>query len=156
MTFHKICAHFCSKWSLVGYGTGAFCDSWIRSIIRACGFIWWVDTELAWLNWLFTYICHSCFTDIGSRSLIGKTAWTALNRCVSILRWWHITNYPHFNFTVVLCLFCDNVIFNYFNYQVLEVNMALTWLYISRNFPIRLHGPIKAVVCPSASVVTLM
>ena len=26
------CAHFCSEWSLVGYGTGAICDLWIRSI----------------------------------------------------------------------------------------------------------------------------
>ena len=26
------CAHFCSEWSIVGYGTGAFWDLWIRSI----------------------------------------------------------------------------------------------------------------------------
>ena len=26
------CAHFCSEWSTVGYGRGAFWDSWIRSI----------------------------------------------------------------------------------------------------------------------------
>ena len=25
------CAHFCSEWSIVGYGTDAFCDLWIRS-----------------------------------------------------------------------------------------------------------------------------
>ena len=27
------CAHFCSEWSIVGYGTGAFWDLWIRSIV---------------------------------------------------------------------------------------------------------------------------
>ena len=26
------CAYICSEWSIVGYGTGAFCDLWIRSI----------------------------------------------------------------------------------------------------------------------------
>ena len=26
------CAHFCSEWCIVGYGTGALCDLWIRSI----------------------------------------------------------------------------------------------------------------------------
>ena len=26
------CAHFCSEWSIVGYGAGAFWDLWIRSI----------------------------------------------------------------------------------------------------------------------------
>ena len=26
------CAHFCSEWSIVGYGTGAFWDLWIWSI----------------------------------------------------------------------------------------------------------------------------
>ena len=26
------CAHFCSEWSIVGYGTGAFWDLWIRSV----------------------------------------------------------------------------------------------------------------------------
>ena len=26
------CAHFCSEWCIVGYGTGAFWDLWIRSI----------------------------------------------------------------------------------------------------------------------------
>ena len=26
------CAHFCSEWSIVGYGAGAFWDWWIRSI----------------------------------------------------------------------------------------------------------------------------
>ena len=26
------CAHFCTEWSIVGYGTGAFWDLWIRSI----------------------------------------------------------------------------------------------------------------------------
>ena len=26
------CAHFCSEWSIVGYGTGAFWDLWIRLI----------------------------------------------------------------------------------------------------------------------------
>ena len=26
------CAHFCSEWSILGYGTGAFWDLWIRSI----------------------------------------------------------------------------------------------------------------------------
>ena len=26
------CAHFCSEWSIVRYGTGAFWDLWIRSI----------------------------------------------------------------------------------------------------------------------------
>ena len=29
-----ICAHFCSEWSIVGYGTSAFWDLWIKSIIR--------------------------------------------------------------------------------------------------------------------------
>ena len=28
------CAHFCSEWSIVGYGTGAFRDLWIRWIVR--------------------------------------------------------------------------------------------------------------------------
>ena len=28
------CAHFCSEWSIVGYGTGAFWDLWIRSITQ--------------------------------------------------------------------------------------------------------------------------
>ena len=27
------CAHFCSEWSIVGYGTGAFWDCWSRSIL---------------------------------------------------------------------------------------------------------------------------
>ena len=27
------CAHFCSEWSLLGYGTSAFWDLWIRSIV---------------------------------------------------------------------------------------------------------------------------
>ena len=26
------CVHFCSEWSILGYGTGAFWDLWIRSI----------------------------------------------------------------------------------------------------------------------------
>ena len=30
------CAHFCSEWSIVGYGTDAFWDFWNRSI----GFVW--------------------------------------------------------------------------------------------------------------------
>ena len=28
------CAHFCSEWNIVGYGTGAFWDLWIRSIVN--------------------------------------------------------------------------------------------------------------------------
>ena len=29
------CVHFCSEWSIVGYGTGRFWDLWIRSIFQA-------------------------------------------------------------------------------------------------------------------------
>ena len=28
------CAHFCSEWCILGYGTGAFWDLWIRSILN--------------------------------------------------------------------------------------------------------------------------
>ena len=28
------CAHFCSEWSILGYGTGAFWDIWIRPITK--------------------------------------------------------------------------------------------------------------------------
>ena len=33
LLFHIQCAHFCSEWSILGCGTGAFWDMWIRSIV---------------------------------------------------------------------------------------------------------------------------
>ena len=35
------CAHFCSVWSIVGYGKGAFWDLWIRSITVLHAQLWW-------------------------------------------------------------------------------------------------------------------
>ena len=35
------CAHFCSEWSIVGYGTGAFWDLWNWSIGRTCQNLYW-------------------------------------------------------------------------------------------------------------------
>ena len=40
---HSECAHFCSEWCIVGYGTGALLDLWIRSILgrkAAASIIW--------------------------------------------------------------------------------------------------------------------
>ena len=39
------CAHFCSEWSIVGYGTGAFWDLWIRSIAP-------VPVKQPWMIWI--------------------------------------------------------------------------------------------------------
>ena len=41
------CAHFCSEWSIVGYGTGAFCDLWIRSILALLLFLFTL-TDSVW------------------------------------------------------------------------------------------------------------
>ena len=47
------CAHFCSEWSIVGYGTGAFWDLWNWSIYmkllayQCGGFHWWL-THWGW------------------------------------------------------------------------------------------------------------
>ena len=38
-------AHFCSEWSIVGYGTGAFWDLWIRSIAP-------VPVKQPWMIWI--------------------------------------------------------------------------------------------------------
>ena len=34
------CAHFCSEWSIVGYGTGAFWDLWNWSILVTATVLW--------------------------------------------------------------------------------------------------------------------
>ena len=34
------CAHFCSKWCIVGYGTGAMWDLWIRSTVLTISQHW--------------------------------------------------------------------------------------------------------------------
>ena len=47
------CAHFCSEWSIVGYGTGAFWDLWIRSFLH---------TALPWLKLCINHNFNS--TDI--------------------------------------------------------------------------------------------
>ena len=47
----KKCAYFCSEWCIVGYGTGALWDLWIRSYIRdliTCG----LAGEISWIT------CH--------------------------------------------------------------------------------------------------
>ena len=41
------CAHFCSEWSIVGYGTGAFWDLWIRSIVALLLFLFTL-TDSVW------------------------------------------------------------------------------------------------------------
>ena len=44
------CTHFCSEWSIVGYGTGAFWDLWIKSIWRLyC--IATAEIEVSWDRW---------------------------------------------------------------------------------------------------------
>ena len=61
---HK-CVHFCSEWSIVGYGTGAFWNLWIRSIDHHCVCKWWeaitrhtghqhIEAETRWPPWLQT------------------------------------------------------------------------------------------------------
>ena len=52
------CAHFCSEWSIMAYGTGAFWDLWIRSIVHclpscyiAAGWhccIFYHDMQISW------------------------------------------------------------------------------------------------------------
>ena len=45
------CAHFCSEWGIVGYGTGAFWDFWIWSIVRG-------HREVIWTEWRqFAFFC---------------------------------------------------------------------------------------------------
>ena len=51
-------AHFCSEWSIVGYGTGAFWDLWIRSvgvnIVPASG-----QNRDCWLQANTNYVIYS-------------------------------------------------------------------------------------------------
>ena len=50
------CTHFCSEWSVAGYGTGAFWDLWTRSIVpMSCWFISRVlrkSVRLLWWIWI--------------------------------------------------------------------------------------------------------
>ena len=48
------CAHFCSEWSIQGYGTGAFWDLWNWSIVIECN-PWWV------LSLFGMYVCKNLF-----------------------------------------------------------------------------------------------
>ena len=48
------CAHFCSEWSILGYGTGAFWDLWNWSIVIECN-PWRV------LSLFGMYVCKNLF-----------------------------------------------------------------------------------------------
>ena len=55
--FRTECAHFCSEWSIVGFGTHAFSDLWNRSI-ECCGLLSVVMQQI------ITWNCeHRKFTD---------------------------------------------------------------------------------------------
>ena len=48
------CARFCSEWSIMGYGTGAFWELWIRSVGRGE----YTDMVLVWS------LLHGCWDDL--------------------------------------------------------------------------------------------
>ena len=57
------CTHFCSEWSIVGYGTGAFWDLWIKSIWRlyciATAEIWGLLRQMVSHDKEKHYYCYS-------------------------------------------------------------------------------------------------
>ena len=53
------CAHFCSEWSILGYGTGAFWDIWIRAIWVWCGDVSFEYARIIFSHWIWYFTIFS-------------------------------------------------------------------------------------------------
>ena len=87
------CAQFCSEWGIVGYGTGAFYDLWIRSWAQ-----WGTRSQM--LNWLVIGLANQDYS-------LGRKQFSNL---VPIYHWKNAT--PH-NYKIPWCMhifwFCSDI-----------------------------------------------
>ena len=88
------CAHFCSVWSIMGYGKGAFWDLWIRSITVLHAQLWWSFlcqvSDIIWYHgtWSALLQIMTNLWSLVAALVVIMTTYSAIRVMAKLSNWW--------------------------------------------------------------------